>query len=230
MAFATVIAFWAQARYSTIGMQLFLILVVAYMFKDRIKEATRGFLSRLLERGFYDRKIVIEDPAGGAFGTCHEKIEYLRRERLPADLQELRTRGMDLTTRIALGELQETIIHYKKEIRLDSRRLLERAGGLTDILRFHVSRLLHDMDEPDQAIEYIDASNLALDEVRAVKTYHVDVVFRFFARRGRTPRTSLMRLILDRNGIRRIERIDAKLGERMSGDVVPVSAPAQPVE
>ncbi len=215
MAFATVVAFWAQARYSAIGMQLFLILVVAYMFKDRIKEMTRGYFSRMLDRGFYDRKIVVEDPAGGSFGTLHEKIDYLPRERLPDDVQEVRRRGVDPTTRIAQEELSETIIYYKKEIKLSSQRLLERGGGLTDILRFHISRLLHDMDEPDQEIEYIDAESHTLDALRAAKTYHVDVVFRFFARRGRAPRTTLMRLILDRNGIKRIER--SQLGPSDAG-------------
>jgi hypothetical protein len=207
MAFATVIAFWAQSVHGAIGLQLFLILVVAYMFKDRIKEGARGIFSRWLERGFYDRKIVIDDPAGGTLGLCREKIHYSDKTQVPADVIELRSRGMDPATRLATLELDETIIHYKKEVKLSSQRL-EDHSGLTDIVRFHIARLLHDMDEPDQEIEYIDEATQALGPVRAAKTYHVDIVFRFTKGRGEPPQNTLMRLILDRNGIRRIERTD----------------------
>jgi hypothetical protein len=210
MAFATVVAFWAQARYTKLGLQLFVILVVAYMFKDRLKEATRALFSRLLDQSLYDRKIVIDDPAGGTLGACREKIGYLRAADLPVDAVEIRRRGVDPMVRMAKEELRETVIHYKKEMVLSARRLTERpgGGGVTDILRFHVARWTHDMDEPDQEIEYVDAETTALGAVRAAKTYHVDVVFRFHSRGGRALQTTLMRLILDRNGIKRIERTD----------------------
>jgi hypothetical protein len=205
MAFATVVAFWAQSRFSALGVQLFLVLVVAYMFKDRLKEATRGAFAELLERRLYDRKVSIEHPAGGELGWCREKIDYATRDRLPADAMEIRHLGLDASERIAEEELAETVIHYRKEIVLRAGHL-EAGAGLTDILRFHVARWTRDMDEPDQEIEYFDADAHAVAPVRAAKTYHVDVVFRFHARRNQAPQTTLMRLILDQNGIKRIER------------------------
>ncbi len=206
MAFATVIAFWAQATYSAVGLQFFLILVVAYMFKDRIKEATRGLFARWLERHVFDRKIVIDDPAGGRLGLCREKIEYLTPEQVPADVGDARARGADPVLRLAEAELRESVIRYRKEIVLSSRRLRDRpgGGGVTDILRFHVARLLHQMDEPDQEIEWVDVETRRLGPIRAAKVYHVDVVFRFQGA-GREVATTLMRLILDRRGIKRID-------------------------
>jgi hypothetical protein len=175
------------------------------MFKDRLKEATRGAFAQLLERRLYDRKLTIWDPAGGELGSCREKIDYTNRARLPADAVDIRRRGVDVTERIAEEELAESVIHYRKEIVLRAGHL-EGGGGLTDILRFHVARWTHDMDEPDQEIEYFDAEAHVLAPVRAAKTYHVDVVFRFHARPDQPPQTSLMRLILDQHGIKRIER------------------------
>lgn len=212
MAFATVIAFWAQSRYGQLGLQVFLILVVGYMFKDRIKEGARGIFSRWLDRGFYDRKISIADPAGGTLGLCHEKIRFVPHQRLPAEVEAIRTQGMDLTTRIAVAELDETVIHYRKELRLEADELAERSDGLTDIVRFHVARLLRGMDEADQEIEYVEEGTYALGPVRAAKTYHVDVVFRF-AIADRPPVTSLRRMILDRNGIKRIEGVEVAAGD-----------------
>src|SRR5262249_53151114 len=100
---------------------------------------------------------------------------------------------------------------YRKEIVLLPRPPDVRSGGtgVTDIIRFHVARWTHEMDEPDKEIEYIDATTQALDPVKAAKTYHVDVVFRFHARPNQAPQTTLMRVILDRNGIKRIERTDS---------------------
>jgi hypothetical protein len=206
MAVATMAAFWGQRHWAPTSIRVFMILVIAYMFKDRLKEASRAFFARALEKKFYDRKIIIEDPAGGLLGVCREKIDYHHPDTLPAPVREIRRRGSDPTARVAEEELPQTCLHYKKEIVLDSRKLLGRrsGGGLTDIVRFHIARLLHDMDEPDQEIEYIDAITRRLDPIRAAKVYRVDVVFRFSSQND-PPATTLMRLILDRRGIKRIE-------------------------
>ncbi len=42
MVFATLVAFYAQSIYGQISMPVFLVLVIAYMFKDRIKELGRA--------------------------------------------------------------------------------------------------------------------------------------------------------------------------------------------
>jgi hypothetical protein len=207
MVFASLVALWGQKHFAPGSTRILLLVIVGYMFKDRIKEAGRAFFSRYLEKRFFDRKVVIDDPAGGTLGVLREKIDYHRPEDLPTDVREIRRRGVDRTALVAEEELPQTCLHYKKEIVLDSRKLLGRrsGGGLTDIVRFHIARLLHDMDEPDQEIEYVDAETRRLDPIRAAKVYHVDVVFRFVSK-NEPPATTLMRLILDRRGIKRIER------------------------
>jgi hypothetical protein len=203
MAFATVVAFWAQARYAEVA--LFAILVGAYMFKDRLKEATRTFFSEVLRKTLYDRKISLVDPAGGQLGVCLEKMEYVTPRLIPAQVSALRRQGLDDAGRIAEEELQETVVHYKRQMVLSSRKLLgrRRGGGLTDIVRVHIARLLRDMDEPEQEIEFVELSTLRVAAVRASKVYHVDVVLRFETE-GRAPETTVTRLILDRRGIKRI--------------------------
>lgn len=206
MAFATVVAFWAQKRYPGFSLQLLAILIVAYMFKDRLKEATRGVFAAILEKRLFDRKIVIFDPAGGELGTCQEKVEFVREARLPADAQAIRSAKHDPSLRVAEIELQESVIHYRKRIVLSGRSLARQHGvGVTDILRFHLGRFLHDMDEPLQVIDYMERDSRALSPVRAAKVYHLDVVFRFAARPDEAPTTKLLRLVVDRDGIKRVE-------------------------
>lgn len=208
MAFATVIAFWAQAGSPNLGLRLFLILIVAYMFKDRIKEGFRALFAAFLQRSVYDWKIRIDDPAGGVLGSCREKMEFLSSSKLPPDVYEIRQRNQDSVVRIAEAELRESCYRYRKEIKLNARRVREHGQGVTDIVRFNIARLLEHMDEPDQQIDWVDLDSRKVTPVRANKVYHVDVVFRFESRKHEAPRVSLLRLILNRRGIKRIERLE----------------------
>ncbi len=208
MAFATVIAFWAQRSYPAASLNVFLILVVAYMFKDRLKEGTRGFFTRVLDRRLFDRKTVIFGPKGGDLGHCQEKIDFLSEDLLPKEVHAIRVASYDPSLRAAEIELQESVIHYRKQVVLQRAAFGHRkdpAAGVTDIIRFHVGHFLHDMDEPEQEIEYMDEATRKLRPVRAAKVYHVDVVFRFVAREGEPAPTKLMRLVMDRDGIKRVE-------------------------
>ncbi|MSP16031.1 MAG: hypothetical protein EXR73_05365 [Myxococcales bacterium] len=213
MAFATLIAFWAQSAYADVGLRLFLVLVVAYMLKDRIKDGARGFFTRVLERHLYDRRTVIEDAAGTAVGVCREKVEYVRARDVPAHVRAARLAERDPALRHAEAELHESVIHYRKEIMLDARALseLRGSGGLADIVRFHVGFLLHGMDEPDLELDWMDLATRKLGVLSAAKVYHVDLVFRFQEpRRGGSTSVQARRLVLDRNGIRRLEGTDAE--------------------
>ncbi len=199
--------FWGQNRFGQIGTSLFFTLVIGYMFKDRIKESTRAVLSHFVDRYLYDRRTQIADPAGGSLGRCREKMEYIPPERIPPEVDRVRLTGADPAAHAAEAELRESVYHYKKEILFDAVRLHARRGGsgVTDIVRFHIGHLLHEMDEPFQIIEWVDRDTGKIGPLRAAKVYHVDVVFRFSSHGGGPPVTSLMRLILDRRGIKRIE-------------------------
>jgi hypothetical protein len=176
------------------------------MFKDRLKDRARVAFAALLERHLVDREILVEDSAGNKLGRLREKIEYARPADLPDDVRAARRHGVDPLVQIAEEELRESIIHYEKEIELDARVLAERRhAGLTDILRLNVERLLHDMDEPEEEIEYVDRHTHGLTVLRAAKTYRVDAVVRLEDRPGRS-QVTVYRMVLDRNGIKRMEK------------------------
>jgi hypothetical protein len=115
---------------------------------------------------------------------------------------------------VSQGELSETVIRYQKKIVLDS-EMLPRLGdgfitGVTDIIRLNVDRLLHDMDDPEAALEYVDLEDFTVGKVKAAKSYQVDLAFRFMVDDGdhKSSRFQLVRLVLDRNGIKRMLRFD----------------------
>jgi hypothetical protein len=212
MAIATAIAFWAQVRFTQVSLNFFLILVIGYMMKDRLKEGLRRILSSVASQYLFDRTTTIADPVTGErVGLCKEKLDYVRPAEIPEEIRGLR-QADDFAT-VSQGELSEIVLRYQKEITLeveDLAQLHTDNAGVTDIIRWNVQRLLRDMDDPEFALEYVDLEDLSVGRIRGAKSYQVDVVFRFAFddadERGR--RLEKVRLVLDRNGIKRMVRVD----------------------
>lgn len=209
MTFATAVAFWAQARFSQVSLNFFLVLVVGYMMKDRIKDGLRRIFSRAAQTHLYDRTMQIVDPVTRRhLGTCEERVDYGRAVRVPAEVAALRRRD-DFAT-VSQGELTETVIRYAKKIVLDAQllpRTLHGRAGITDIIRLSVERFLRDMDEPEYALEYVDLEDFSVGHVRGAKRYQVDLVLRCTAGNPGRVSLELVRLVLDRNGIARLQRL-----------------------
>jgi hypothetical protein len=213
MAFATGVAFIAQSRVPQVSWNFAMILVVGYMFKDRIKEGARRILALYMTRFLPDRTTRIVDPVtADDVGVCREKIDYGHAVHVPEEIKRLR--NIDDFITVSQGELSESVIRYQKKIVLDS-EMLPRLGdgfitGVTDIIRLNVDRLLRDMDDPEAALEYVDLEDFTVGKVKAAKSYQVDLAFRFMVDDGdhKSSRFQLVRLVLDRNGIKRMLRFD----------------------
>jgi hypothetical protein len=141
-------------------------------------------------------------------GVCREKIDYGAAVTVPPEIAKLRTQD-DLIT-VAQSELTEMVIRYRKKIALDSEMLPRIADGIvsgvTDIIRLNIDRLLHDMDDPEYALDYVDLDDFSVGKLQMAKSYRVDIGFLFAVDDGRHQRTTvrLVRLVLDRNGIKRM--------------------------
>ncbi|WP_224367264.1 hypothetical protein [Hyalangium versicolor] len=211
MAFATAVAFWAQARFTQVSLNFFLIAVVGYMVKDRIKEGLRRIFSRFASKHLFDRMAEIVDPVTTrCLGSLEERVDYGRTVKVPEEVAALRR--LDDFITVSQGELSETVIRYQKEIVLDAELLPRTQRGLTgvtDIIRFNVERFLRDMDDPELALEYVDLEDFSVGRVRAAKSYQVDLVFRFTTDEADQEKVSvqMVRLVLDRNGIKRMLRV-----------------------
>ena len=209
MAFALGVGLFAQSRYPQASFNFFMLAVVGYMFKDRMKDALRRMLAAYMGKFLYERSTVIVDPVTlDDVGVCREKLDYGSSVQIPPEIASLRAQD-DLAT-VAQSELTEMVIRYRKRIALDSEMLPRIADGIisgvTDIIRLNIDRLLHDMDDPEYALDYVDLEDFSVGKLQMVKSYRVDVAFRFAVDDGRHQRTTvrLVRLVLDRNGIKRM--------------------------
>jgi hypothetical protein len=175
----------------------------------------------------YERTTRIVDPVThDDVGVCREKVDYGDAVEVPRDVAKLPAKD-DLVT-VAQGELSEMVIRYRKRIALDSEMLPRIADGLvsgvTDIIRLNVDRLLHDMDDPEYALDYVDLEDFSVGKLQMAKVYRVDVAFRFAVDDGRHQRTTvrIVRLVLDRNGIKRMTDL---VPETVVTESSPVSRP-----
>jgi hypothetical protein len=232
MAFALGVGLFAQNRYPQVSFNFFVIAVIGYMLKDRIKEGLRRLLASYAGKFLYERNTRILDPVThDDVGVCKEKVDYGEGLEVPPAIRALRAQD-DLVT-AAQGELPESVIRYRKKIVLESEMLPRVADGIvsgvTDIIRVNVERLLHDMDDPDYTLDYVDLEDFSVEKLRAAKAYRVDVAFRFSVDDGKHQETTvkLVRLVLDKNGIKRMSEL-SPTSDGVRAKVTVPSTPPQP--
>lgn len=211
MIFATVVAFYFQSIYGNFTLPVFVALVVGYMFKDRIKEAGRALLTGTLHARLYDRRINIKTLDGKyKLAVLREKITFMKEGELPQGVRSARQK--DPFADLDNDREGETIICHTKDIVLQADLFrkafggLPKISGLNDIIRYDIHPYLRKMDDPVEKQLFLD--NGQLKSIGTHKVYHVNFVSRYTSIRPQYEKLyERMRLVLNRDGIKRIERI-----------------------
>jgi len=209
MAFATLVAFYSRTVTSIqdFSASFFLILVIAYMFKDRIKEITRNYMSSKLRERLYDFRTDIFNALDKKVGVCKESFSFIPEAKLPAQIAGIRNK--DYLAELENGCLGEEVILARKNIKLFAKGCERIFGdfnvdGVVDIMRFNVRGFLEKMDNPSRDIPIV--SNGEVETARGKRAYYVNLIIRY-GMEDRTDSFRRFRLVLARNGIRRIESI-----------------------
>ena len=207
MAFATAVAFISQQKYGNFTMAFFVALVVSYMFKDRIKELSRLYINNKVQGRFFDRKIHICAGAGGVrLGYSQESFQFISNKRLQTEIRSLRRR--DPFAHEDHAQLGEKIILYRKKMSIFSRNFEQvyqstPIDGITDIWRMSIARLVRKMDNPKKPLFVLHKEGYR--RAKASKVYHINLVIRYISSYGEEFRR--FRLVINRNGIKRIEKV-----------------------
>ena len=211
MIFATAVAFYFQYAYGNFTLPFFIALVIGYMFKDRIKEISRIMFAKRLENYLFDRRITIRTREGQhRLGVLREKVRFISEKDVP--LSVMRARSRDHITEISNEGRGENIICYTKDIELQIKNTdkvlpgFPEITGINDILRFDIRHFLNKMAEPVQERFVIRDGELA--SLLCHKVYHVNLISRYkTVQPGVNKENRHLRLILDQDGIRRIEQV-----------------------
>ncbi len=206
MIFATGIAFYTQQEYGNFTMPFFIALVVGYMFKDRIKELTRVYFSGKYRKRHFDHKTQIFSGKRQSIGYCKESFNFIDEENISYRIMKRRNRSH--LTEIENNWIGEKVILYRKKIKLYSKKIKTvykeyTISGINDIARINISQFLEKMTNPEMPMYFIE--NEEYKKIYGSKVYHLNLILNFktadreFFRR--------YRIILNRNGIKRIQRI-----------------------
>lgn len=160
MIFATVISFFATQRFGNFTTDLFVILVVSYIFKDRIKDVMRYYFTSELSKKFYDTKLKLSIRKR-EIGWLKESFDYIDESKLPDEVRNMRSRSPIVESENQVYD--EKIILYRKWVSL-SRFQLEkykeyRLSGINDISRFNLIHFTQKMDNPSIPLYISDETN-----------------------------------------------------------------------
>ena len=178
------------------------IAVICYIVRDRIKDSCRFRFVGWARRFFFDYSTRISDAHGRRVGTSKELFSFIRESALPPEVAKLRARSLVVELANAPGE---NIAYYKKKIvlRAASSPSGEEYNGVVDIVRMSIRHLLDRMDDPIRSLLLPQSGGVR--RVNGHCVYHLNLVLRYAAE-GRPEEYRKFRLILDQNGIVRIEQ------------------------
>ena len=203
MVFATAVAFASQYAFGNLTLPFFIMLVISYMFKDRIKELSRLYFDKQRKKMFFDFRTAISMQKQLQIGFMRESFRFEKRAYLPPQVREARERMR--VTEISEEWIGDKVIHYKTQINIAARktRKVEDFDGLTQIFRVNIIPFTTKMDDHEKEIFIKSKKQLKRQLIHRV--YHLNLIFRFTS--GEEVQYKYYKLITDKLGVKRIDRI-----------------------
>lgn len=157
---------------------IFIILIIAYMIKDRLKDLTRMSFAHKLKDKYFDNKNIISIK-NNIIGWEKEGMDFITDEKVPREVLKLRNRSaLEADNHL----LEEKIILYRKRVFIDNAKLRGNYSydftGINDIMRFHINRFTQKMDNPNITITGV-ADDRTLQTIESLKIYTLYFVLQF---------------------------------------------------
>jgi hypothetical protein len=205
MIFATIISFAATLRLGNFTSSLFLVLVISYMLKDRIKDFARYYFSSRLDQKYFDWKWDVSI-RNRKIGVIKEAFDFISAEKVPEEILQLRNK-----TPLVKAENEvydEKVILYRKRVSLSRKELEEYKEyhllGINNIIRMNLMSFTKQMDNPFLPIYLPDETN-GYRSIMAQRVYALHFILECESESEKYYRT--YRVLLNRNGISEIKEI-----------------------
>lgn len=205
MIFATAVAWLIQVKYGNITWPLFVALVVSYMMKDRIKDLMRYYFAHKLGNKYYDKKAGVTI-GKKKVGQIKEGFDFISLDNAPEEVVRMRERASSVEDESRVFD--EKVMLYRKRLTIDDAALAQiydyPLTGINEIMRLHLNRFTHKMDNPKISIDTLDADgNIRSMSVR--KTYYINLVFQL--RHDVAVKYHHFRVVMSRDGVIQVDEI-----------------------
>lgn len=206
MVFATVISFFATQRFGNFTTTLFVVLVLSYMLKDRIKEMFRYYFSSKLDKKYFDRKWDLSI-RNQPIGYIKEAFDFMSEKNVPEEVMNLRNK-----TSLVKAETQiydEKIILFRKRVTLRKKDLEEykeyRLSGINDIIRLNLMSFVKKMDNPEVPI-YLPEEENGFKTIQGNRVYSLYFVLECSS--DKDSYYKKYRVLFNRNGISEVSEVN----------------------
>lgn len=205
MIFATAVAWFAQLKYGNITGPLFIVLVVSYMLKDRIKDLMRYYFAHRLGNKYFDNRAEVRIQNHNV-GVVKEGVDFITESKTPHEVMDIRGRSslVEAENRI----FEEKILLYRKRVIINNNELCAvndyPVKGINEILRFHMHRFIQKMDNPEVPVNTLDDQG-NVTTVKVQKIYYINLVMQLVD--GEDVSYRRFRVVMTRNGILNVEQM-----------------------
>ncbi len=211
MAFFFILFVWQGRVFIINSLPFILATVILYIIKDRIKEGFKRVSYKQALKWFPDYATHIQSPEGNFhIGEMVESFAFVHESEIPKEISNIRNREFHAV--LERFKRPEQIIFYKRIINISKPPTPERARryGLNFIFRFSIGQFVQKADDPIHSYVTLDPDALELIRTNLPKVYHLNIILKnTYTQKDLTKKVELkkFRLILDKNGIRRIEHV-----------------------
>lgn len=206
MIFATIVSFYFQQRFGNFTWPFFIVLVISYMGKDRIKELARYYFAHRKGSKYFDNKAKISIKEQNV-GWIKEGVDFLQQENIPGEVMQLRHKGPITPAEGSIND--DKVLLYRKWVHIDRERLVAHnvyhTDGINDIIRLNISNYIQKMDNPYVPLYRLEDDN-SLHKIDCKKVYFLNIVMQY----QYDDRTDYkrFRVSISRNGIESIKEME----------------------
>lgn len=209
MTFATVAAIFAERIYLKNSIQWALIVIIAYVFKDRIKEGLRAFFNKVVPRMMADEISHFVSPrTGKRLCTSRVNMEFADIKKVPASIHELRK---DKKNPFRDMLPPENVVHFTRYIDVfpdrDPGTQDSWINNLTLITRIRIDDWLKEMDDPTDLSWRVNGSEDEFEQQNHERVYHLHMIIEEKGIKDDVFNVDHHLIIMNKQGIVRIEKV-----------------------
>lgn len=210
MTFATLTAIFAERFFLKNSMQWALLIILAYVFKDRIKEGLRAFFTRLVPRLFSDQVFFFYAPrTKRKINKTKVVIRMHGSSKLPTFIQRVREEG-DSPFIDMLPE--EDVVHYTRFVKIFQHEKKKALGpwinSISVVIRLRIDDWLKEMDDSED-YRYVPTDEHEIEIQQESKVYHVHIIITESGDKHKIEDLHHVKLIMNKQGIIRLEHIES---------------------
>jgi len=206
MLFAIMTTLLAESYFPRNSTPWIILAVVAYIFKDRLKELLRGWMVGRIPQLIADRIENLFSPLNHVHvGRSRANVNFLKSDDIPDDIHRCRKASAN---EFAPWLAAEDVLVFRKQIRIRSgylRKHYPRLSGIVDILRIRIQDWLSGMDDPEQTVR-IALPGKGVSRIPTPRVYHFHIIVRL-QEQGQAATYTHIRMYANRSGIVRMQTL-----------------------